>query len=92
MHLLVSLLFHELTSLHPPSFQRNDFSTCTFSYEQNPVFRFLGQPLCRQECLFIEARGWVELGVIVWGGIDPSLTAYRPLSTHINYSTSAVSV
>ena len=27
-HLLVSLLFHELTSLHPPSFQRNDFSTC----------------------------------------------------------------
>ena len=27
MHLLVSLLFHELTSLHPPSFQRNDFST-----------------------------------------------------------------
>ena len=27
--LLVPLLFHELTSLHPPSFQRNDFSTCT---------------------------------------------------------------
>ena len=27
-HLLVPLLFHELTSLHPPSFQRNDFSTC----------------------------------------------------------------
>ena len=27
-HLLVSLHFHELTSLHPPSFQRNDFSTC----------------------------------------------------------------
>ena len=30
-HLLVSLLFHELTSLHPPSFQRNDFSTCNIS-------------------------------------------------------------
>ena len=27
-HLLVSFLFHELTSLHPPSFHRNDFSTC----------------------------------------------------------------
>ena len=25
-HLLVPLLFHELTSLHPPSFQRNDIS------------------------------------------------------------------
>ena len=28
-HLLVSFLFHELTSLHPPSFHRNDFSTCS---------------------------------------------------------------
>ena len=28
-HLLVSLLFHEVTSLPPPSFQRNDFSTCS---------------------------------------------------------------
>ena len=27
-HLLVSFLFHALTSLHPPSFDRNDFSTC----------------------------------------------------------------
>ena len=25
-HLLVSFLFHALTSLHPPSFHRNDFS------------------------------------------------------------------
>ena len=29
-HLLVSFLFHALTSLHPPSFHRNDFSTCSF--------------------------------------------------------------
>ena len=28
-HLLVPLLFHEVTSLHPPSFQRNYFSTCS---------------------------------------------------------------
>ena len=28
-HLLVSFLFHALISLHPPSFHRNDFSTCT---------------------------------------------------------------
>ena len=27
-HLLVSFLFHALTSLHPRSFYRNDFSTC----------------------------------------------------------------
>ena len=27
-HLLVPFLFHEVTSLHPPSFHRNDFSTC----------------------------------------------------------------
>ena len=26
-HLLVSFLFHALTSLHPPSFHTNDFST-----------------------------------------------------------------
>ena len=29
-HLLVSFLFHALTSLHPPSFHRNDFSTCIY--------------------------------------------------------------
>ena len=28
-HLLVSFLFHALTSLHPPSFHRNDFPTCS---------------------------------------------------------------
>ena len=28
-HLLVSFLFHALTSLNPPSFHRNDFSTCS---------------------------------------------------------------
>ena len=36
-HLLVPLLFHEVTSLHPPSFQRNDFSTCS------TYFFYLGQ-------------------------------------------------
>ena len=35
-HLLVPFLFHEVTSLHPPSFQRNDFSTC-YNYKcKNP--------------------------------------------------------
>ena len=28
-HLLVSFLFHALTSLHPPSFYKKDFSTCS---------------------------------------------------------------
>ena len=27
-HFLVPILFHDVTSLHPPSFQKNDFSTC----------------------------------------------------------------
>ena len=39
-HLLVPLLFHELTSLHPPSFQRNDFSTCStyfFIWGRTPI-------------------------------------------------------
>ena len=32
------LFFHEVTSLHPPSFHRNDFSTCSthFILEQSP--------------------------------------------------------
>ena len=37
--LVVPLLFHEVTSLHPPSFQRNDFSTCStyfFHFGQSP--------------------------------------------------------
>ena len=33
-HLLVSFLFHALTSLHPPSFHRNDFSTCVYRMVQ----------------------------------------------------------
>ena len=30
-HLLVSFLFHALTSLHPLSFHRNDFPTCIYT-------------------------------------------------------------
>ena len=39
-YLLVPLLFHEVTSLHPPSFQRNDFSTCStyfFIWGRTPI-------------------------------------------------------
>ena len=43
-HLLVSFLFHEVTSLHPPSFHRNDFSTCSthfsFILVQSPKVYF----------------------------------------------------
>ena len=35
-HLLVSFLFHALTSLHPPSFHRNDFSTCSTHFGAKP--------------------------------------------------------
>ena len=43
-HLLVPLLFHEVTSLHPSSFQRNDFSTC-FTY-----FFICGKAPIKMEC------------------------------------------
>ena len=41
-HHLVSFLFHAVTSLHPPSFHRNDFSTCSthfsfFILRQSPI-------------------------------------------------------
>ena len=29
--------FHEVTSLHPPSFHRNDFSTCNVSNEETTL-------------------------------------------------------
>ena len=38
-HLLVSFLFHAVTSIHPPSFHRNDFSTCSIHFS----FFILGQ-------------------------------------------------
>ena len=28
MHLLVSFIFYDMTSLHPPLFHRNDYFTC----------------------------------------------------------------
>ena len=37
-HLLVPLLFQEVTSLHPPSFQRNDFSTCYYTGHRRRQF------------------------------------------------------
>ena len=36
-HLLVSFIFHALTSLHPPSFHRNDFSTCILTQEVTQI-------------------------------------------------------
>ena len=45
-HLLVPLLFHEVTSLHPPSFQRNDFSTCS-------TYFFWGRAPIKMECRYI---------------------------------------
>ena len=53
MHLLVPFLFHDLTSLHPPSFHRNDFSTCSTH------FSFLGKAsskMCHVLCAGCEPR------------------------------------
>ena len=36
-HLLVSFLFHALTSLHPPSFYRNDFFHLFHSFFQSKM-------------------------------------------------------
>ena len=32
--ILVPFLFHDVTSLHHPSFQRNDFSTCSTHFSK----------------------------------------------------------
>ena len=52
-HLLVSFLFHALTSLHPPSFYRNDFSTCIIEEGESILLHygrvttlFQGHDLC----------------------------------------------
>ena len=41
MHLLISFLFHDVTSLHSPSFHRNGFSTCF-----TPFLIFCGKARC----------------------------------------------
>ena len=51
-HLLVPFLFHEMTSLYPLSFQRNDSSTCTatcivLSYPKQKSVSF-----CRWQFIF----------------------------------------
>ena len=45
--LLVSFLFHAVTSLHPPSFHRNDFSTCSTH------FFILGQAPSKMWCFVL---------------------------------------
>ena len=47
MHLLVPFLFHDLTSLHPPSFHRNDFSLVPL------IFLILGQSLINNVPCFV---------------------------------------
>ena len=55
-HLLVSFLFHALPSLHPPSFHRNDFSTCSTNFS----FILVQSPemfsLCRAHIDFMHAE------------------------------------
>ena len=65
-HLLVSFLFHALTSLHPPSFHRNDFSTCSTHFGAKPrdVFfaprarRFYARACARGEPTRARTRKW----------------------------------
>ena len=71
-HLLVSFLFHALTSLHPPSFHRNDFSTCSthFSFilvqSQDVFFAQCARRLYARAC----ARGEPTVHAHVNGGND----------------------
>ena len=59
-HLLVSFLFHAVTSLHPPSFHGNDFSTCSthfsFILVQSPEMFSLR----RAHVDFMHAHGHAE--------------------------------
>ena len=73
-HLLVSFLFHALTSLYPPSFHRNDFSTCSTHFS----FLILGQSLikiiaprahfyacaCRQPTCVMHVNGVISVSAV----------------------------
>ena len=50
-HLLVPFLFHEVTSLHHPSFQRNYFSTCS------TYFFHLGKAPIKMRCMDSNRKG-----------------------------------
>ena len=45
-HLLVPFLFHDVTSLHPPSFHGNDFSTCVYTKSAIFTLRKTRMRLC----------------------------------------------
>ena len=53
-HLFVPFLFHEVTSLHSPSFQRNDFSTCS------TYFFHLGQTPNKNEMYGQQPQGVID--------------------------------
>ena len=62
-HLLVSFLFHALTSLHPPSFHRNDFSTFFIHFGADVFFaprarRFYARACARGEPTRARTRKW----------------------------------
>ena len=64
-HLLVSFLFHALTSLHPPSFHRNDFSTC-YNYVSASklifiLFQFQGVLVC---CMSVHTSNIIPLHLL----------------------------
>ena len=63
MHLLVPFLFHALTSLHPPSFHRNDFSTCSYSDDGPDITRTvkdLNKKANSVLCIFQSADPWLR--------------------------------
>ena len=79
-HLLVSFLFHAVTSLHPPSFHRNDFSTCSthfsFILGQSPNKKM--SSLRRAHVHFMHAHAHAENihvhahvnGVVQWPAVE----------------------
>ena len=89
-HLLVSFLFHALTSLHPPSFHRNDFSTCIYRLEQCSQIERRQPPTVYILALLMWLKlllVYVENYYAVDGKVVVGLGIHRPPSASVIIST-----
>ena len=87
-HLLVPLLFHEVTSLHPPSYQRNDFSTCSDVHMRVNVRRGKASKLFPPYFLRVRASSCtLELLLLVFSGLLVCGKQLYTRSVHVMHSS-----
>ena len=78
-HLLVPLLFHDVASLHPPSFHRNDFYTCSTNF---PLLIFWRSPN-KNDCAvdFMHAHAHADNHTFVYARRSVASRGRDPRST-----------